>query len=186
MPELSVFQKINDEMYSQLVSICFDSLSQKIQPSEVFSRYKTVCKNSDIEFSDLEPSLKSFLHLCKDALKSGKSAAQMHDDLQNLGMNNEQIEIFVKQWDDVRSSLIHSSTAETIPINPLVDMEWKFGVTSASSQVNSIGNVYLQMKLEVDQGNGRTKSVFFELQLSEFYAFLHEMERARASLDYLS
>jgi len=145
-----------------------------------------VCSNASIEFSELEPSLQSLLQLCKDAVRKSKPAVQLRDELFNLGMNEEQIEVFTQQWEDVHSSLVQTSAADTIPINPLVDMEWKFGVTSASSQVNSIGNVFLQIKLEVDQGIGRNKTVCFELQLSEFYAFLHEMERARASLDYLT
>ncbi|KAG8171318.1 hypothetical protein JTE90_000463 [Oedothorax gibbosus] len=75
-------------------------------------------------------------------------------------MADNQVDMFSKQWEKVYSSLVHT-TSDTIAINPLLDMEWKFGVSSASSQLNTVGNVFLQIKLEVDQGNGKTKTVCF-------------------------
>ncbi|KAG8175988.1 hypothetical protein JTE90_018055 [Oedothorax gibbosus] len=167
MTEVQVFQKLNQE------------------PSASFSLYKTICSKSGIEFSDLEPKLQNLLKIFRDGVKKNKPLVQLKDELLNLGMADNQVDMFSKQWEKVYSSLVHT-TSDTIAINPLLDMEWKFGVSSASSQLNTVGNVFLQIKLEVDQGNGKTKTVCFELQLSEFYSFLHEMERARASLDYLS
>ncbi|GIY66332.1 COMM domain-containing protein 7 [Caerostris darwini] len=186
MPDFELFQKLSQEVYLELLDTSFKGLTEKLQPSQLFSRYKTICSNSGVEFSELEPLLQQLLQLSRDAARKNKSLTQLHDELLNLGLNEDLVDLFTERWEKVHSSLVQTSVAETIPINPLIDMEWKFGVTSASSQSNTVGNVFLQMKLDVDQGNGRIKTVCFELQLSEFYAFLHEMERARASLDYLS
>ncbi|XP_054716880.1 COMM domain-containing protein 7-like [Uloborus diversus] len=186
MPELRAFQKLSQEVFSELLNISFKSLTQKQQPSEITSLYKAICSKSGIEFVELEPAVKVLLQVWRDAVKKNKTLPQLHDELLHLGMNEEQVDEFSKKWEKIYSSLVQSTVASTIPINPLIDMEWKFGVTSASNQCNTIGNVFLQIKLEVDQGNGRSKTVCFELQLSEFYSFLHEMERARASLEYLS
>ncbi|KAF8783195.1 COMM domain-containing protein 7 [Argiope bruennichi] len=186
MPDLQLFQKLNQETYLELLDASFKYFAEKSQSLDSFPQYKKICNSSGIEFSELEPSLQLFLQLIRDAVRKNKSLTQLCEELLKLGMSEDQIDVFSKQWEKVHSSLIQTTAADTIPINPLIDMEWKFGVSSASSQFNTIGNVFLQMKLEIDQGNGRTKTVCFELQLSEFYAFLHEMERARASLDYLS
>ncbi|XP_077862236.1 COMM domain-containing protein 7-like [Saccoglossus kowalevskii] len=70
-------------------------------------------------------------------------------------------------------------------INQLVDMEWKFGVTAANSEINKVGNTFLQLKLVVNKGN-RTENVYMELTLPQFYSFLHEMEKAKSSLEYFS
>ncbi|KFM67122.1 COMM domain-containing protein 7, partial [Stegodyphus mimosarum] len=179
MPDYQIFQKFNQEAFTELLDISFKSLTQKQQPNESFSRYKAVCAKSSIEFSDLEPAIQALLQTCRDGVKKCKPIAQLSDELLNLGMNADQVDIFSKKWEEVYSALVQTTAAETIHINPLIDMEWKFGVSSASNQLNAIGNVFLQIKLDLDIGNGRTKSVCFELQLSEFYAFLHEMERAR-------
>ncbi|XP_014671095.1 PREDICTED: COMM domain-containing protein 7-like [Priapulus caudatus] len=70
-------------------------------------------------------------------------------------------------------------------INQLVDMEWKFGVTASSSERNKAGNTFLQMKLVINKGN-TIENVYMELTLPQFYSFLHEMEKARSTLEYLT
>ncbi|GBM35140.1 hypothetical protein AVEN_186705-1, partial [Araneus ventricosus] len=61
------------------------------------------------------------------AVSKNKSLTQLRDELLNLGMSEDQVDVFSKQWEKVHSSLIQTTAAETIPINPLIDMEWKFG-----------------------------------------------------------
>jgi len=77
------------------------------------------------------------------------------------------------------------SLKQTLSMNQLVDMEWKFGVTAASSETNKVSNSFLQLKLVVNKGNVR-ENVYMELTLPQFYSFLHEMEKARASLEIMS
>lgn len=75
---------------------------------------------------------------------------------------------------------------QTFMINKLVDMEWKFGVTAASSEIKKLGNSFLQLKLVVSKGNDTTEDIFMEMSLPQFYTFLHEMERAKTNLDLLA
>ena len=42
------------------------------------------------------------------------------------------------------------------------------------------------MKLVLDAGGGRTEKIHMELPLPQFYAFMHEMEKAKAGLELLS
>lgn len=65
----------------------------------------------------------------------------------------------------------------------VVDVDWKFGVTAASSEKNQVGKTFLQMKITVDSGNG-LKNIHMEMSLPQFYAFLHELEKAATSLQY--
>ncbi|KAG8173049.1 hypothetical protein JTE90_021788, partial [Oedothorax gibbosus] len=108
MTEVQVFQKLNQE------------------PSASFSLYKTICSKSGIEFSDLEPKLQNLLKIFRDGVKKNKPLVQLKDELLNLGMADNQVDMFSKQWEKVYSSLVHT-TSDTIAINPLLDMEWKFG-----------------------------------------------------------
>lgn len=68
----------------------------------------------------------------------------------------------------------------------VVDVEWKFGVTAASCKERQVGTTYLHLKLVLDTGCGHTKNVYLEMSLPQFYAFLHELEKAKGSLDYIS
>lgn len=67
--------------------------------------------------------------------------------------------------------------------NRVVDVDWKFGVTAASSEKSQVGKTFLQLKITVDTGNG-LKNIHMEMSLSQFYAFLHELEKAKTSLQY--
>ena len=38
-------------------------------------------------------------------------------------------------------------------VNPLVDMQWRFGITSSNQDVRHLGNTFLQMVITLDMGN---------------------------------
>jgi hypothetical protein len=71
-------------------------------------------------------------------------------------------------------------------INPLVDMQWKFGITASNSELNKVGTTYLQLKLVFDKGNNTTEDVYMELTLPMFYQFLHEMQKAKTNLEFFN
>jgi hypothetical protein len=52
--------------------------------------------------------------------------------------------------------------------------------------MKKVGNTYLQLKLVLDKGVNKAEEIFMELTLPQFYSFLHEMEKAKASLEYLT
>uniref|UniRef100_A0A8C9TTC2 COMM domain containing 7 n=1 Tax=Scleropages formosus TaxID=113540 RepID=A0A8C9TTC2_SCLFO len=81
--------------------------------------------------------------------------------------------------------LARLAVGQTLMVNQLVDMEWKFGVTVGTSELQKVGNIFLQLKLVIRKGNS-TENVYMELTLPQFYNFLHEMERAKASIDCFS
>uniref|UniRef100_A0A669DLV3 COMM domain containing 7 n=2 Tax=Oreochromis TaxID=8139 RepID=A0A669DLV3_ORENI len=58
-------------------------------------------------------------------------------------------------------------------------------VTVGTSEIQKLGTVFLQLKLVVRKGNS-TENVYMELTLPQFYNFLHEMERAKASMECFS
>ena len=80
-------------------------------------------------------------------------------------------------------------------------------VTAADNDMDKVGNSFLQIKMVLNKGSG-TEEVFMgefqlfkkyssllwhpydfiraELTLPQFYSFLHEMEKAKACLEYLS
>ncbi|OXU27425.1 hypothetical protein TSAR_004922 [Trichomalopsis sarcophagae] len=73
---------------------------------------------------------------------------------------------------------------EDIPLNKIVDVSWRFGVTVASSGTDEVGKNFLQLKVLYDE-DGNTKSIFTEMNLNQFYKFLHDLEKAKTNLDIL-
>uniref|UniRef100_A0A8D3C9Q4 COMM domain containing 7 n=1 Tax=Scophthalmus maximus TaxID=52904 RepID=A0A8D3C9Q4_SCOMX len=88
-------------------------------------------------------------------------------------------------WGEHHAALSRLAVRQTLMVNQLVDMEWKFGVTVGTSEIQKVGNIFLQLKLVVRRGNS-TENVYMELTLPQFYNFLHEMERAKASMECFS
>ncbi|KAG9332526.1 hypothetical protein JZ751_014624 [Albula glossodonta] len=96
--------------------------------------------------------VKSVLLVPHGALKKGLNADQVKEDLITLGLNEDKALHFANQWKIHYPVLSRLAVGQTLMVNQLVDMEWKFG----------------------------------ELTLPQFYNFLHEMERAKASMDCFS
>ena len=100
------------------------------------------------------------------------------------GLSDDKSTVVCEVWKE-KFSLLSRVVGEIFGTNQLVDMEWKFGVTAATSEKNVMGQSFLQLKLVLDKGNKQTESVNMELTLPQFYSFLHEMEKARSSFELL-
>ncbi|KPP63467.1 hypothetical protein Z043_118279 [Scleropages formosus] len=129
--------------------------------------------------------VKSVLLVPHGALKNNLNADQVKQDLLTLGLNEDKASYFSKQWKVHYPMLARLAVGQTLMVNQLVDMEWKFGVTVGTSELQKVGNIFLQLKLVIRKGNS-TENVYMELTLPQFYNFLHEMERAKASIDCFS
>ncbi|KAJ9447493.1 COMM domain-containing protein 7 [Diplonema papillatum] len=68
----------------------------------------------------------------------------------------------------------------------LVDMDWRFGVTAATSESHSDGSTFLQLKLVLENGAGEQERVYFELTLPQFYEFLATLESAKVKVGSLT
>ncbi|GAB1287069.1 COMM domain-containing protein 7 [Apodemus speciosus] len=118
------------------------------------------------------------------ALKKGLTAEQVRTDLLTLGLSEEKATYFSEKWKQNAPTLAQWAVGQTLMVNQLIDMEWRFGVTSGSSELEKVGRIFLQLKLVVKKGK-QTENVYIELTLPQFYSFLHEMERVRASMECL-
>uniref|UniRef100_A0A2K6DJG4 COMM domain containing 7 n=1 Tax=Macaca nemestrina TaxID=9545 RepID=A0A2K6DJG4_MACNE len=84
-------------------------------------------------------------------------------------------------WKQNAPTLAQWAIGQTLMINQLIDMEWKFGGNYCHFNLNYFF-FFHQLKLVVKKGN-QTENVYIELTLPQFYSFLHEMERVRTSME---
>uniref|UniRef100_A0A8C9PDW1 COMM domain-containing protein n=1 Tax=Spermophilus dauricus TaxID=99837 RepID=A0A8C9PDW1_SPEDA len=129
--------------------------------------------------------VKSLLLVPNGALKRSLTAEQVQAGFLTLGLSEEKATYFYEKGKQNAPTLAQWALGQTLMINQLIDMEWKFGVTSGSSELEKAGSTFLQLKLVVKKGN-QTENVYLELTLPQFYSFLHEMEGARTSMECLS
>lgn len=68
-------------------------------------------------------------------------------------MNENYAKIISDTWNEQKASIGTTALANTLKVNQLVDMQWRFGVTASSSEQTNIRETFLQMKLTLDMGN---------------------------------
>ncbi|XP_061486140.1 COMM domain-containing protein 7-like [Rhineura floridana] len=95
----------------------------------------------------LKNIVKSLLLVPNGALKRILSAEQVRADLITLGLSEEKAGYFAEQWKEKSPTLTLLAVGQTLMINQLIDMEWKFGVTAGSSELGKAGSNFMQVGL---------------------------------------
>lgn len=113
------------------------------------------------------------------------SDAEVIEDLSVLGFGEGAVKKMMEVWAAGRVDAGQAALAYTLRVNPLIDMQWRFGVTTANSEIRHLGATFLQMLLTLDMGNHQ-KKLHLELSLPQFYDFLAQMEKAKAMCDFLA
>jgi hypothetical protein len=127
-------------------------------------------------------AMRGLLLLVRGALKHNVTPQQLRGDLVAVGMDAERAEALEKLWRSNYMELARSATLQTMQIKSLVNMEWKFGVTASSDELDSLGSTFLHMKFTLASGMSQ-EPCHVEMSLPQFYEFLAKMEKAKAEMD---
>ncbi|XP_036053905.1 COMM domain-containing protein 7-like [Onychomys torridus] len=173
------------QQFSALTEVLFHFLTEPKEVERFLAQLSEFATTNQMSLGPLKSVMKSLLLVLNGALKKGFTAEQVRTDLLTLGLSEEKATYFSEKWKQNAPTLAQWAIGQTLMINQLIDMEWRFGVTSGSSELEKVGSIFLQLKLVVKKGK-QTENVYIELTLPQFYSFLHEMERVRASMEGLS
>ncbi|XP_027723579.1 COMM domain-containing protein 7 [Vombatus ursinus] len=174
--------QLGAEQFAMLTEVIFYFLVQPKEVETFLSKLSDFAATNQISLGPLKNIVKSLLLVPNGALKKNMTAEQVRADFITLGLSEEKATYFSEKWKQKSPTLARWAVGQTLMINQLIDMEWKFGVTSGSSELQKVGSIFLQLKLVVKKGN-QTENVYIELTLPQFYNFLSEMERVRASME---
>ncbi|XP_058619533.1 COMM domain-containing protein 7 [Onychostoma macrolepis] len=177
--------KFSEQQFVSLIEILYQFLLEPKESERFLRQLTEFAGENGMSAGPLRALMKSVLLLPHGALKRNLTAEQVKADLLSLGLNEDKASNFSDQWRIHYPVLSRLAVGQTLMVNQLVDMEWKFGVTVGTSELQKTGNIFLQLKLVIRKGN-TTENVYMELTLPQFYNFLHEMERAKASMDCFS
>eukprot|EP00003_Mantamonas_plastica_P015010 TRINITY_DN25700_c0_g1_i1.p1 TRINITY_DN25700_c0_g1~~TRINITY_DN25700_c0_g1_i1.p1 ORF type:complete len:171 (+),score=51.17 TRINITY_DN25700_c0_g1_i1:114-626(+) len=169
-------------MTGEFVTIILNFLINQ-QSNELVGNVAEFCDNHGIKQSALKNSLKASILFFKGAVSSNVSTSQLRTHLSNNAIPEGHIDVICDLWKANFTALCRAVISKTLMVNKLIDMDWKFGVVASSSELESDGNTFLQLKLTVENGN-KAEEVFMELSLDQFYHFLKEMETLKANLDF--
>ncbi|XP_030625256.1 COMM domain-containing protein 7 [Chanos chanos] len=177
--------KFNEQQFVSLTEILCQFLLEPKESDRFMTKLSEFAGENGMSVGPLKGLVKNVLLLPHGALKKNLTAEQVKEDLLTLGVNEDKASHFSDQWRVHYPVLSRLAVGQTLMVNQLVDMEWKFGVTVGTSELQKVGNIFLQLKLVIRKGN-TTENIYMELTLPQFYNFLHEMERAKASMDCFS
>lgn len=183
--DFQTLNKFTDQQFVSLTELLYQFLLEPKESERFLAQLSEFAGENGMGAGPLRGLMKSILLLPHGALKKNLTAEQVKEDLLSLGLNEDKATHFSDQWRVHYPLLSRLAVGQTLMVNQLVDMEWKFGVTVGTSELQKAGNIFLQLKLVVRKGH-TTENVFMELTLPQFYNFLHEMERAKASMDCFS
>ncbi|XP_062977389.1 COMM domain-containing protein 7 [Elgaria multicarinata webbii] len=183
--DMQQLNQLSAQQFSALTEVLFRFLREPKEVERFLAQLSDFAATNKISLGPLKSIVKSLLLVPNGALKRSLSAEQVRADFITLGLSEEKASYFEEQWKENSPALSRVAVGQTLMINQLIDMEWKFGVTAGSSELGKVGSIFLQLKLVIKKGS-QVEPVYMELTLPQFYSFLHEMERVKTSLECFS
>ncbi|XP_063819555.1 COMM domain-containing protein 7 isoform X2 [Pseudophryne corroboree] len=177
--DIQNMRQLSQEQVSRLCKVIFSFLKEQKEVDQFTIQLEDFVKDNGISLGPLKNIVRSVLLVLNGALKRNLKSKELQADLIVLGLDEEKAGCFADEWSSDAAVLTHLAVGRTLNINQLVDMEWKFG---ASSELEKAGSIFLQLKMVIKRGH-QLEPVYVELTLPQFYSFLHEMERAKSSLE---
>ncbi|KAK2157916.1 hypothetical protein LSH36_181g01012 [Paralvinella palmiformis] len=150
LTDVQTMNKFETEQFEELLQIIFNFLNEPNKSSHFLEDLETFAKKNGLNAAALKGLIKTAIHVPNSALKRNLNASQLREDFVNL------VKDYLTLCTKYECNLVNlskSALSQTLTVNQLVDMEWKFGVTAASSEMDKVGNTFLQLKMAVKKGN---------------------------------
>uniref|UniRef100_A0A8C5WTA5 COMM domain containing 7 n=1 Tax=Laticauda laticaudata TaxID=8630 RepID=A0A8C5WTA5_LATLA len=127
--------------FSTLLEVLFQFLQEPKEVERFLAHLSEFATGNKISLGPLKSIVKSLLLVPSGALKRSLTAEQVRADLITLGRS-----LFKFSWKENSSALSRLAVEQTLMVNQLIDMEWKFGVTAGSSELGKVGSIFLQVR----------------------------------------
>ncbi|XP_011907898.1 PREDICTED: COMM domain-containing protein 7 isoform X3 [Cercocebus atys] len=167
--DMQQLNQLSAQQFSALTEVLFHFLTEpkeaqvftvpSLQVERFLAQLSEFATTNRISLGSLRSIVKSLLLVPNGALKKSLTAKQVQADFITLGLSEEKATYFSEKWKQNAPTLAQWAIGQTLMINQLIDMEWKFGVTSGSSELEKVGSIFLQLKLVVKKGN-QTENVY--------------------------
>ncbi|XP_020933092.1 COMM domain-containing protein 7 isoform X2 [Sus scrofa] len=182
--DMQQLNQLGAQQFSALTEVLFHFLTEPKEVERFLAQLSEFATTNQISLGPLRSIVKSFLLVPNGALKKSLTAEQVRADFLTLGrsppkvaqsdspaalhhahvsfcsllgLSEEKATYFSEKWKQNAPTLARWAIGQTLMINQLIDMEWKFGVTSGSSELEKVGSIFLQ-ELEVKKLEPHTRN----------------------------
>lgn len=189
LADAASLNSLDGAAFEELVDIIYAAWpSGGAEPSaeSTMSALEEWAGKSGVKAKALRASARVLMLVLAGAVRSTSSPAALRDDMDRLGFAAEKVDVFCSKWSTMCAHFFAQAAALPRPAAafPLVDAEWRFGVTTATDELARVGSTFVQLKLSVLNGSA-LQDEHVELSLSQFYELLAQLERARSYMDFI-
>ena len=159
----------------QVISLfCFLIMQSKDPDQEI----KEFSQEHGVGWKACKGIFHAILFFLGHCLKMNLAQQCVRQDLFTFGLEPKRAKYIAEQFGKKFISLSTSMIENTLKVNELVNMEWKFGITAGNDDLKELGKVFLVLKLTINRGE-RLEDVVMELTLAQFYSLLSELQKAQ-------
>lgn len=188
LDDFQLAQSIPLEIFKQIVQAARQILTGETELTTVgllLESLAPLAEKSETSALKLSNVIRSISMLLQGAIKRNIKIETLMEDCDSLGLDENRVKYIGGTFKKYFVAISRGVLSQTLSVNPLKDLDWRFGVTASSSEIKEVGRTFLQLKLTLDQGDG-LRDVFVELTLPQFYDLLHQLESAKQTLDFFT
>ncbi|XP_034027571.1 COMM domain-containing protein 7 isoform X2 [Thalassophryne amazonica] len=133
----SDFQNLNkfsEQQFLCLIEILFQFLLEPKEAERFVQQLSEFAGKNGMSGGPLKNLMKSILLVPQGALKKNLTPEQLKDDLVILGLNEDKAAHFAQQWAVHCVALSRRAVRQTLMVNQLLDLEWKFGAKTGDQK----------------------------------------------------
>ncbi|EEC12193.1 COMM domain-containing protein, putative [Ixodes scapularis] len=178
LADMRVLNKLSDDQFAELTDLALRFLVSK-DWAALAEAVDAFAARHGANAALLRPCSKSLVLLAAEALRQNLGSAQVRRDLGSLSLDAAKAATLAERWAAAYSS-------RGARPNQLLDAQWKFGLTVASSE-HELKSSFVQLKLCIEDRSAgdAPRDVHVEMSLPQFYSLCHEMEQAKRTLQSL-
>nr|XP_014265725.1 COMM domain-containing protein 7 isoform X3 [Maylandia zebra] len=142
--------KLNEQQFHHLIEILFQFLLEPKETERFMQQLTEFAGEHGMSAGPLRNLMKSVLLVPQGALKKNLTGEQIKEDLLTLGLSEEKSAHFSLQWAEHYAALTRLAVGQTLMVNQLVDMEWKFGGADVTQRPSCL-SVFITLCFVVPQ-----------------------------------
>ncbi|XP_064486898.1 COMM domain-containing protein 7-like [Ornithodoros turicata] len=181
--DIGTLNQLSETLFQDLLKMCLQFLQLQQQEDsnanawlrQTLEAYANKHANN---MAQLKTSCKAILTLVEEVQSRKPSSSQLSTDLSSLGLDAPKTEAFVEIFNRQKGS------QQPLLSNQLVNAQWQFGVTVASSG-EAAKRAFVQLRLSIRRPDGSLGDVHCEMSAPQFFSFCHEMEQAKVAMQSL-
>ncbi|KFW09214.1 COMM domain-containing protein 7, partial [Eurypyga helias] len=135
---------VSSQQFSELTEVLFRFLTEPKEVERFLTQLSDFATMNKISLGPLKNIVKSILLVPNGALRRNLSSEQVRADFIALGLSEEKAGYFAEQV-FLRFCVFLSQQSASLCAG--ADMEWKFGVTAGSSELERVGSIFLQVNV---------------------------------------